>query len=346
MRKKRFNPNTVAVPNGNYFAFPYEMEESDLCLLSVPWDVTTSYGGNAAEGPEAIVNASAQLDFFDFEIEKAWELPCATVPIDTDIKRKSAQFKHIAQKIIALEERGIDIKDDRIKDMLKEINNASAELNQLVEKKSIELLERNKVVGLVGGDHSTPYGLIKALSKKHEEFGILHIDAHADLRKAYEGFKHSHASIMYNSIQLPQVSKLVQVGIRDLCEEEYKIIENDCRIELYDDHTISEFQFSGQSWSRIIDSIIAKLPEKIYISFDVDGLDPSLCPNTGTPVPGGLSYNQAIHLLNSVRQHDREIIGFDLCEVSPGPHGDEWDANVGARILYKLCCLTSSQFRD
>ena len=93
--------------------------------------------------------------------------------------------------------------------------------------------------------------------------------------------------------------------------------------------------FEGRTWDSICREMIQELPDKVYISFDIDGLDPKLCPNTGTPVPGGFSFQQAMYLIRKVVESGREIIGFDLCEVAPGDEGD-WDANVGARVLYRL----------
>jgi agmatinase len=184
---------------------------------------------------------------------------------------------------------------------------------------------------------------MQALAEKNPSFGILHIDAHADLRQAYEGFEYSHASIMFNAIKLPQISHLVQVGIRDYCEAEVNLITNEPRIYTFFDREIKHSQFEGKSWSAICDSIIETLPEKVYLSFDIDGLDPKLCPNTGTPVPGGLELEQSIFLVEKLVKSGRTIIGFDLNEVAPG--NNEWDANVGARLLYRLAnmCLISNK---
>jgi len=190
---------------------------------------------------------------------------------------------------------------------------------------------------LVGGDHSTPLGLIQALSDKHSSFGILHVDAHADLRKAYEGFEFSHASIMYNAIKLPQISKLVQIGIRDYCQDEFDLINSDNRIKTFFDRDVKHNQYEGKSWSEICDSIIKELPQKVYLSIDIDGFDPKLCPNTGTPVPGGFEMEQIIYLVEKLVGSKRNIIGFDVNEVAPGK--DEWDANVGARLLYRVANL-------
>jgi agmatinase len=230
-----------------------------------------------------------------------------------------------------------------MQDALDEINLACLELNQWVKNESLKLLKKNKIVALLGGDHSTPLGLMQALAEKYPSYGILHIDAHADLRKAYEGFEYSHASIMYNAIKLPQISHLVQVGIRDYCEAEVNLINNEPRITTFYDREIKHSQFEGKNWSAICDTIIETLPEKVYLSFDIDGLDPKLCPNTGTPVPGGLELEQSIYLVEKLAKSGRTIIGFDLNEVAPG--SDEWDANVGARLLYRLAnmCLVSNK---
>ena len=195
------------------------------------------------------------------------------------------------------------------------------------------------MIGLVGGDHSSPYGAIQAISEKYKkDFGILHIDAHADLRKAYEGFLWSHASIMYNVMESSFApKKLVQVGIRDFCEFEYDYSNSRKDIVTFFDLELANQVQSWVSWRALCDQIVSELPQNVYISFDIDGLDPSLCPNTGTPFPGGLSYAQALALLKSLEAQGKRIVGFDLCEVSPGESEMDWDGNVGARILYKLC---------
>ncbi|MFR5870708.1 MAG: arginase family protein [Alistipes sp.] len=145
-------------------------------------------------------------------------------------------------------------------------------------------------MGLVGGDHSVPLGLIRAVAERNPGVGVLHVDAHADLRRAYEGFTYSHASIMYNVLnEAAGVSALVQVGVRDLCDDEARLASADARVRLFDDYALSAAKFGGESWNAVCDRIIACLPEKAYVSFDIDGLAPEYCPHTGTPVPGGLS---------------------------------------------------------
>jgi agmatinase len=187
-------------------------------------------------------------------------------------------------------------------------------------------IKAGKIVGVIGGDHSTPFGLIQAVNDRGE-FSILQIDAHADLRMAYEGFTWSHASIMRNVIeQLPQATRLVQVGVRDYCEEEYDYTFQMRRVVTYFDN-----ESGDRPWDAQCDEIVECLPPRVYVSFDVDGLEPSLCPHTGTPVPGGLTFNNTLKLLDKLSRK-RKIIGFDVCETG----NDPWDANVAARILYKL----------
>ena len=142
---------------------------------------------------------------------------------------------------------------------------------------------------------------------------------------------------MYNALEeIPQISKLVQVGIRDYCEEEWNYICNsNRRVVTFFDKIIKERQFVGEIWKSIVDDTINNLPKKVFISFDIDGLDPKLCPNTGTPVQGGFETEQVFYLFKKVLESGRKIIGFDLNEVGVGE--TDWDANVGARVLFKLC---------
>jgi agmatinase len=212
-------------------------------------------------------------------------------------------------------------------------------MNNWVYENSKTLLSKGKQVGLLGGDHSIAFGLIKALAEQHEDFGVLQIDAHCDLRKSYEGLDNSHGSIMYNVLEnIPQVSKLIQLGIRDYCESEWQYIcESGHRIVTYFEKELKERQFAGDTWSHIADEIINQLPQNVYISYDVDGLDPKLCPHTGTPVPGGFELEQLNFLFRKILNSGRKIVGFDLSETGISSNG--WDENVGSRILFKLSNL-------
>lgn len=331
-----FNPNELSQPNGNYFALPYTVEDSKLVILSAPFDVTTSYKPGSANAPDAILDASAQVDLYDIEYKNNYQKGIATLPFNDDMLSSSVEVRKYAEKVIAHLEEGGSLEEKYIAKYLTKVNETSEKVNTFVYNSSKEQLQNGKYVALVGGDHSTPLGLIKAIGEHFGDVGVLHIDAHADLREAFEGFKYSHASIMYNVLnEVKEVKQIVQVGVRDFCEDELSIINNDDRVSTFFDAVLAERKFEGESWGTICDDIIAKLPQKVYISFDIDGLDASLCPGTGTPVPGGLSFNEAIYLIVRVVRSGREIVGFDVNEVSP-MEGSEWDANVGARVLYKL----------
>lgn len=333
-----FDPDGVGVHNGNYFGMPFTPEEARLVLVSVPWDVTSSYGDGSAAAPDAIIEESTQLDFYDPYAPDAWRKGIATAPIDYSIHERSIPLREDARKIIEFLETGGNVGDNSILSRkLEKINSVSAEINAEVYDQVLSWLELGKAVGLVGGDHSTPYGAIKAVAQHEGAVGILHLDAHCDLREAYEGFEYSHASIMFNVMRdVPGVERLVQVGVRDFSAAEQQLARSNPRIVQFTDVELSEAAFAGEKWAVQCDRIIAALPEKVYVSFDIDALSPEFCPGTGTPVPGGMTFNEAVYLIRRVADSGRRIVGFDLCEVSPRPNGS-WDANVGARVLFKLC---------
>jgi len=335
--EKPFDPSGVGAA-GALFGLSYSEEEASLVIIPVPWEVTTSYGGGTSRGPQAIVEASSQIDLSLKSIVDPWSFKVAIQEVSKEVFQKSAQLKKEASKIIDHLARTDEKLTPELKANQDRINDSCRVLHDKVYSAAKQLIIQGKIVVVLGGDHSTPIGLMRALSEIHN-FGILQIDAHMDLRKSYEGFDHSHASIMRNAIELEGVTSLTQVGIRDFCEEELTFVKTCSKdIKVFYDEHLCEQLFEGVHFSKIVEDIISGLPDKVFISFDIDGLSPDLCPNTGTPVPGGLTFNQAIYIIDLLVKSGRKIIGFDLNEVSPG--NDEWDANVGARILYRLTSLT------
>ena len=336
----QFDPNGVGNPNNNIFGLPFSEEEARLVILPIPWEVTVSYNAGTARAPEHIFTASLQVDLFDPDIKDAWKQGFFMRPTDKKVLMKSDYLRKEAELYINYISQGEIVAENKFMcKSLKDINEGSNFLNNWVYEQTKDLLEQGKLVGLLGGDHSTPLGFFKAIAEKHGDFGILQIDAHCDLRVAYEDFKYSHASIMYNALEeIPALKKLVQVGVRDYCGEEVDYINNSGgRINTYFDKAIKERQYDGESWKQIADEIVNQLPEKVFISFDIDGLDPKLCPHTGTPVQGGFETEQVFYLFKRLLQSGRKLIGFDLNET--GVSHDEWDENVGARCLFKLCNL-------
>ncbi|MFI5299009.1 MAG: agmatinase family protein [Polyangiales bacterium] len=333
-----FDPNAAAPEDSGIFGLPHTPDESRVVLIPVPFDATTSYRAGTANGPRAILAASRQVDLFDIELGKIYEDGIAMLPEPEDLRLMNDRARVHAEKILAV---GGDIAQHRtLAESLHAVNDASASMNAWVKRETTRWLDAGRTVGVIGGDHSVPLGSIRAHASKYPELGVLHFDAHADLRAGYEGFRYSHASIMHNVLhEVPNVARIVQVGVRDLCEEEYWAIQrSNGRVVPYYDANLKRAARLGETWHSIAERVVETLPHDVYVSFDIDGLDPTLCPHTGTPVPGGLSLDQALAVIEMVAGTGRRIVGVDMKEVAPNAHDpdDEWDGNVAARLLYKL----------
>ena len=330
-----FDPNAAAAADSGVFGLPSTEADARVILLPVPFDVTTSYGKGTAGGPAAILEASRQVDLFDLDTGRPYEAGVFMLDEHPDVRRWNETGNALSAKVI--EACGVVEGDASLEAALREVNAIGAQLNDHVHAEARRLLDAGKIVGLVGGDHATPFGAIRAHAERFAELSVLHFDAHADLRPAYEGFTWSHASIMHNVLGHTPVARLVQVGIRDFSEEEYDAVgRSNGRVVSFYDADLKRAQRNGQPFDDVAAQIAGALTAQVYVSFDIDGLDPALCPHTGTPVPGGLAFHEACAILEAVVRSGRRIVGFDLNEVAPGPDGDEWDANVGARVLYKL----------
>lgn len=342
-----FDPNGVGIANGNLFGFPVTEKEADIVVIPVPWDATASYGKGTSDGPQAILDASTQLDFYHPKLENAFQTKVFMTPISSEWKDINTKLCLEAVEYIDYLENGGKLEDNTFfQSTVSNIEEAQNALKENLRARSKELMLQGKMVGVLGGEHSTPLGLIQAIDDQGAEFGILQIDAHADLRNAYEGFDQSHASIMFNALKhCPNLVKLVQVGIRDIAQSEVDLIHSsNGRISTYFDWNLKDEQFAGTTWSQQVDRIISDLPENVYISFDIDGLSPELCPNTGTPVAGGFTLQEVNYLFFKLIESGKRIVGFDLNEVSPGAD-DDWDANVGARALWNLICAVEKNRR-
>jgi agmatinase len=342
-----FDPDAAAKPGAGIFGLPFSREQSRIVILPVPFDATTSYGNGTAAGPAAVRAASAQVDLFDIQFGNVYEQSIFMLEPDAEIAALSAKARALAEPLIA--KGGAEDSDHAA---VETINAAGQAVNVHTHQHFSGILAEGKIPALLGGDHSTPFGAILACAEHvnratsgREGLGILHIDAHMDLRDAFEGFLWSHASIMFNVLErIPQVSRLVQVGIRDFGKGEFSYAESadgraGPRVVPHFDLDWSRRLDAGERFAELARQAIEELPRNVYISFDIDALEPMLCPHTGTPVPGGLTFNRACMLLETLAHSGRTVVGFDLVEVAPGPNPDEpeWDANVGARILYKLC---------
>jgi agmatinase len=337
-----FDPNAPAQPGSGIFGLPHSEAEALVVLVPVPWEATTSYGGGAADGPRVILEASMQVDLHDLDVDRPWQHGIHLLPSPPDVVRWNEEGKAAAAMVI---EQGGAGSDPGLATAVARVNELSEQVNAHVEREVQRLLGVGKIVGVVGGDHSVPYGALRAMAAwRKKPFGVLHFDAHSDTRRAYEGFTHSHASIMHNVLErIPAVEKLVQVGIRDVCDAEVRYVESQGkRVSVFYDRDVARRRLEGEPFAKIAREIALALPDHVWVSFDIDGLDPRYCPHTGTPVPGGLDLSEAVFVLREVARSGKTIVGFDLNEVAPNASDfqDEWDGNVGARLLYKLIGFT------
>jgi agmatinase len=349
----KFDPAGAGAPDGSVFGLPFGPDDSSVILLPVPWEATTSYGRGTAQGPAAIRDASPQLDLFDVQLASVglgqpWQYGIHM--LEESSRVRAWNERACAQALPVIAAGGVVGDDAELLSALGDVNNLSRELDRWVEQEVLAGIEEGRIVGVVGGDHSVSFGTIAAHAQRFPGMGVLHIDAHADLRFAYEGFDRSHASIMHNVVErIDGVARIVQVGIRDLSLDEHEMTRTHAKLVTHFESTLRDQLGDGRTWSQICTAIVHALPEQVYVSFDIDGLDPALCPSTGTPVPGGLSFYEATSLLLALVRAGKTIVGFDLVEVAPsGRPGDEWDGNVGARLLYKLCgvALASQGAKD
>ncbi|MCW8126071.1 agmatinase [Microbulbifer halophilus] len=272
-------------------------EQALFHIIPIPYEETVSYGGGTGRGPAAILEASWQLETYD-----NFSYPC-----ELGIYTRSPV--------------PVSGRPERVMD-----NIAAA---------TREVLEMGGMPVGIGGEHSVTWGVIKGyLDAGVEDFGVVQIDAHADLRDRYEGQKHSHASVMRLVVEAGV--PLFQLGVRAYCEEEM-----DAR-DKYGVHYLDAHQLVPNNVQEF--ELPEDFPEKVFFTLDVDGLDPSVFPSTGTPVPGGLGWYQTLNLFECVARQ-RQIIGFDLLEFAPieGFHAYDFAA---AQLLYRLMGIVQRTRRD
>jgi agmatinase len=313
--------------SGGLFGLP-PCTNPGVSILPVPVEVTTSFGGGCSRAPDAVAEASLQVELDDLDVGQPWRAGIVLDVVAPWLNTAHAELDADAAR-----------RGDR--DALDAINVFGDRVARWVHDWTKTQLRAGRIPGVLGGDHSVPLGALQAATQHVSDLGVLHIDAHADLREAYEGFTHSHASIFHNALQLEGLTRLVQVGLRDVGAVEKARASADERVQWWTDSAMAASLHQGVPFSNLAHRIVGTLPHDVWVSLDVDGLDPALCPGTGTPVPGGLRWREVITLLDTLVASGRRVVGFDLVEVG----GGAWDANVGARLLYKLAgfALASQQ---
>ncbi len=271
-----------------------DMAHARFVVASVPVEGTVSYGGGTRNGPSAIIEASRQVELFDEEgADEPYRAGVATLEIPQPF------FK--------------------------------AEDGVLSAREQVrEIATRGKIPIVLGGEHSLSCGALQALAEQYSEFSLLHFDAHGDLRDSYHGNPYSHASALRRCLDVPQVKHLVQLGIRNVSNISEDGNEYDF-IQAQKDRVSIFWARDMVSWR--IEDILKQLSEHVYITFDVDALDPSIMPATGTPEPGGLLWYQTLDILRAVCTQ-RSIIGMDFVEFAPIPgfHAPDF---LLAKLIYK-----------
>ncbi len=334
------DPDGPAQIDNGLFGAECPEDQASIVVIPVPVDATTSYGDGTAKAPPAIVDASRQIDLEDRQFGAIYERGIHMRNAPSWIQEANADAHEAA--------RAARKRSDP--DAIKRVNEVGERIRAHVQQECASVLDAGRVPIVLGGEHSVPLGLIEEVSRRvgampdsggrgGAGLGILQVDAHMDLRPAYEGFTHSHASVMHNALErCDAITRLVQIGIRDYSrgELEYARAQHGRIAVLFDIDTARKLD-RGASFADLCEEAIDPLPHHVHLSVDIDGLDPALCPSTGTPVPGGLSFNQLATLIETLAHAGRTVTSMDLVEVTPGK--TEWDASIGARVLYKMCAL-------
>jgi agmatinase len=272
----------------NFAALPpqyTEFETSKVVILPIPYDSTTTWRSGSRDGPLAIIDASEHLELYDHELDRESHL----VGIHT-LPELQPSMKGPEETVMRVHEVASD------------------------------LIRKDKFVVMLGGEHSLTIGMVKAFRQRFDNLSVLQLDAHADLRDAYEDSKYSHACVMRRVLEY---CPIVQVGIRSLCEEEHRFL------------TQNQMQpFFAEGLPLDIDGIVSALSTDVYVTIDLDVLDPSIMSAVGTPQPGGISWHEILKILRRVAE-TRRIVGFDLVELCPA-EGPPSCAFLAAKLAYKL----------
>ena len=301
-----------------------EKQNPRFIIIPACWEGTVSYNIGTSFGPQSLFEASHQIDLWDVEFGSLESLGIHFESSDPDVFKWNQE---------ALQARDFDTKK-----RIQKINDLSEKINSWIFSKYGQVSSNDNIIVFLGGEHSIALSGFQAIAQKVKgDYGVLQIDAHMDLRRAFEGYKYSHASVFYNLLTSKFApKKLVQVGIRDFCQEEQSFAQSlKGKVFTFYDRYLKCCSHEGRTWNDLCREIITPLPQNVYISLDIDGLSPLLCPDTGTPVPGGLDFDQMATLLKHIAS-SRRIIGMDIVEVGSDVNNKQWNGNMAMRILYKM----------
>ena len=324
---------------GHLFGRPCSFAEATWVVLPVPWALTASGKGGAEHAPEAILSASPNIDYALPQLEASLDkLAVHMLPISLNWKKKHHELRPFVESYgIALQKEGASAYSKH-RFWVKHIDEVCKDLRLWVQEQIAGLLQAKKSPVLLGGEHSLTAGAIDALLPYAPDMAILQLDAHMDLRPNYMGWTHSHASVMRNLLIKHKDLHLVQVGVREYSREESLFAESlRGRVRTFYAEKLYEAYYKGKSWHNLCLDIIKPLPEKVYLSLDIDVLSPSHAPHTGTPALGGIDYNLLGYLIKQLACSGRKIMGMDLVEVVPDPRGHALDESLASQLLYRMC---------
>ena len=332
--------DSYAGDSGCYFRDETTTDEAQLVVVSAPWSVTADFGKGSAYAPDAIIDASARGGVYDAISHLSLEGKIATAEIDYNIQELSGQLGREAERVASHIEDNGELVGDKMLARVARINSGFEEMQSSIYAQVLRHAKAGKRIAVIGGDHSVAFGAVKALAEQHEDMGILAIDAHADLRQSTSPYRYSHDSIMRNVVEeIPAISKVVEVGVRDVVSEEMEFASANPKVEIFFAEELAARMFEGSCWQALCDEICSKLPQKVYISLDIDALKIEFCHNTNFPVPGGLNFNEVVYLIDRVVATGHQIVGFDITEVVPNID-NTMDSTVATRLLSKMAITT------
>ena len=301
---------------GFYFGDTTSPADADIVIVSAPWSVTSDYGRGATYTPDAVIDASAEKNLYDTVADVSVAGRVATAEIDYNIQESSEHLGREAERIAHqyLGENGFV--GEYVAKKVAHINEGFSEMQVSIYKQTKHWASQGKRIAVVGGDHSVAFGAVKALAEVNDGLGVLFIDAHADFLRSGEEFNYSHRSIARNIVE--EVSSIERL------------------VELFLAEKLAAKRFEGESWGNICREVVGKLPQKVYVSLDIDALKIEFCGNTNAPVPGGMTFDEVVYLINTVVESGREIVGFDISEVVSSIN-NKMDAIVATQLLAKMC---------
>lgn len=280
-------------------------ERARVVVLPLPLEETVSYGGGTAAGPQAIITASQQVELYDreFDSEPALDYGVHTLPVLPVFKKKHSDGRGMRTML----------------------NSVATEVRRLAAD--------GKFVLALGGEHTVSSAVFSGLAQAEgQPITVVHIDAHADLRDRYDGSQNSHACVMRRILEMPECGGLLQFGIRSLCREEMDVIRRHRKRQPLIRTWFAEDVHFG-NWEREFSVLLRG--RRVFLSFDVDGLDPSIMPATGTPEPEGITCDQILWIAELIARHSAGCVGMDCLELAPAP-GLHYAEFTAAKLLYRM----------